>query len=184
MLEELTLSLPRSTATTATDEVDVPALVQEHAGTLFRVAHSLLRNRAEAEDAVQDTFLRVLQHQAGLPAIREMRPWLIRITWNLALDRKRGKRPDQADEGFLQTLVSPQVPADQALADAQGARRVLGAMDRLPKLERQALFLSALQELSTADVAKVMNKSESAVRALMHRARTRLRDRLKEGDRA
>lgn len=183
MFEELTLPFPRSTQARLADEVDVPALVEAHAATLFRVAHSVLRNRAEAEDVVQDTFLRVLQRSHGLPPVREFRPWLIRITWNLALDRRRCRRPDQADEALLQTLVAPQVAADQALLEAQQMHRALAGIDRLPKLERQALLLSALDELSTADIAKVMDKSESAVRALIHRARTRLRERLERGER-
>ncbi len=183
MLEELSLPLPQFTEATAT-QVDLPALVQTHATTLFRVAHSLLRNRAEAEDAVQDTFLRVLQHQRDLPAIRDLRPWLIRITWNLAMDRCRARRrtqPEQADDLFLQTLTAPNTPADQALQEAQQTERVLHAIDRLPPLERQALLLAALDELSTPEIAQIMNKSESAIRALLHRARTHLRERL--GDR-
>ncbi|HLI76571.1 MAG TPA: RNA polymerase sigma factor [Acidobacteriaceae bacterium] len=178
VLEELILPLPRSTPASAAAEVDLPALVDTYATTLFRVAHSLLRNRAEAEDAVQDTFLRVLQHQRNLPAVRELRPWLIRITWNLALDRRRRKIPDQADDLFLHSLVAPNAPADQVLEDAQGSRLVLAAMDRLPKAERQALLLSALDELPISEIAQIMQKSESAVRALLFRARTRLRERL------
>ena len=183
MLEELILPLPRSVPTAAA-EVDLLALVQTHAGTLFRVAHSLLRNRAEAEDTVQDTFVRVLQHRGTLPSIRELRPWLIRITWNLALDRRRRARPDQADALFLETLISPQIAPDQAFATAEQTRAVLHAIDRLPKAERQVLLLSALRELDTAVIAQTMNKSESAVRALLHRARTRLRERLQGPGRA
>jgi RNA polymerase sigma-70 factor, ECF subfamily len=184
VLEELALPLPQTSASPATvAEVDLPALVQAHANTLFRVAHSLLRNRAEAEDAVQDTFVRVLQHTRALAEVQDMRPWLIRITWNLALDRRRRVRrvpTDQADELFLQSLVTRETPADQALGGAEQARLVLAAIDRLPAAERQALLLSAVEELSTAEVAVVMGKSESAVRALVHRARTRLRERLGE----
>ena len=181
MFEELTLPLPRSTTSLAAAEVDLPALVHTHATTLFRVAHALLRNRAEAEDIVQDTFLRVLQHQRALPAIRDLRPWLIRITWNLALDRRRHTRrhpTDQAEVFFLQSLTSTQTPTDQALCAARQAARVLQAIDRLPGPERQALLLSAVEELETAEIADVMQKSESAVRALVYRARTRLRERL------
>lgn len=180
MLEELSLPLTQVSATTAS-EVDLPALVDVYASTLFRVAHSLLRNRAEAEDAVQDTFVRVLERRGTLPSIRDLRPWLIRITWNLAIDRRRRVRPDQADDLFLQSLASPELSADRALHDAQQSRLVLQCLDRLPKAERQALLLSALEELSTAEIATIMNKSESAVRALIFRARTRLRERLGKG---
>ncbi len=179
MLEELSLPLPQFTEATAT-QVDLPALVQTYAATLFRVAHALLRNRPEAEDTVQDTFLRVLQHQHDLPAIRDLRPWLIRITWNLALDRRRRSQPQQADDLFLQTLTGRSTPADQAFHEAQQTRRVLHAIDRLPQPERQALLLSALEELSTPEIAQIMKKSESAIRALLHRARTHLRERLQD----
>lgn len=184
MLEEFALPLPQTSASPATvAEIDVPALVQAHATTLFRVAHSLLRNRAEAEDTVQDTFVRVLQHRRALPDLQDVRPWLIRIAWNLALDRRRRVRrapTDQADELFLQALVTRETPADQVLHEAEQTRRVLQAIDRLLEAERQALLLTAVEELSTAEVAVVMGKTESAVRALVHRARTRLRERLAE----
>ena len=182
MIRELGWGWPqigvKEPAKAASAPFDLPALVETHATTLFRVANSILRNRTEAEDVVQDTLLRVLQHGNKLPAIRDLRPWLIRIAWNLALDRHRRVRPDQADELFLHALVSPTIPADQALQDAQSMRLTLEAIDRLPAPERQALLLSALQDLKTAEIAQIMNKSESAIRALLHRARTRLRERL------
>ena len=185
MIRELSWAWPqiatRQAAKAATAPLDLPALVETHATTLFRVANSLLRDPAEAEDVVQDTFLRVLQHQKSLPAIRDLRPWLIRIAWNLALDRRRRARPEQADDALLQTLIAPSTPADQALHEAQQMRLTLAAIDRLPAPERQALLLSALQELETAEIAAIMNKSESAIRALLHRARTRLRERLGKG---
>src|ERR1700737_556157 len=73
----------------ASAEVDLAALVAAYSGVLYRVAYSVLRSEAEAEDAVQDCFLRVVQHQSQLGAVRETRTWLIRIVWNLALDRRR-----------------------------------------------------------------------------------------------
>ena len=181
MIKELTLPLPRSTVTSAATGVDLSALVATYAATLFRVAHAVLRDRAEAEDTVQDTFLRVLQHERALPTIRDLRPWLIRITWNLALDRRRRRRPDQAEDRFFQALPALAIPADQALHAAEQTRAVLQAIDHLPKRERQALLLSALEELGTEEIAQIMNKSESAIRALLYRARTRLRSRLGKG---
>ena len=159
-------------------EVSVAALVETYAATLFRVAHAILRSRSEAEDVVQDTFLRVLQHRNMLPAIRDHRVWLVRIAWNLALDRRRRIRPEQIDEAFARSLIAVTVPADQAVQQAQHMTLVLRELDRLPRLERQALLLSAVDELRPADMAAVLGKSDSAVRALLFRARTRLRDRL------
>ncbi len=182
MIRELSWAWPQIGREQSTEPaavpLDLPALVHLHSATLFRVANSLLRDRTEAEDVVQDTFLRVLQHQKALPEIRDLRPWLVRIAWNLALDRRRRIRPDQADEAFLGTLTAQTTPADQTLGEAQQIHQTLAAIDRLPAPERQALLLSALQELETQEIARIMNKSDSAVRALLHRARTRLRERL------
>src|SRR5271156_2503542 len=67
----------------------VTALVEEYSTTLYRVAYSVTRNAAEAEDVVQETFLRVLRHRDKLAEVRDFRVWLVRITWNLVLDHKR-----------------------------------------------------------------------------------------------
>jgi RNA polymerase sigma-70 factor (ECF subfamily) len=142
-----------------------------------------VRSRTEAEDVVQDTFVRVLQHRRSLPAVRDLRVWLVRIAWNLALDRRRKVRPEQIDAAFAAALAAVTVPADQALGDARELALLLAAIERLPKAERQVLLLSAVDELSTAEVAKVVGKSESAVRASLYRARSRLRERVDKPER-
>ena len=162
-------------------EVDLGALVESYGGLLFRVAHSVLRSPSEAEDVVQDAFVRVLEHRRKLPAVREMRVWLVRIAWNLAIDRRRRIRPDQIDAAFADSLASANVPADQALGEARELALLMAAIECLPKLERQALLLSGVEELSTVEVAGILGKSESATRALLFRARTRLKERMKGG---
>ena len=173
----MALSITQTTGS----EVDLASLVDDYSPLLFRVAHSVLRSRPEAEDTVQDTFIRVLEHQRKLPAIRDLRVWLIRITWNLALDRRRRIRPEQMDDLFAESLVSRTLPADQALHEAQRHKAVFRELERLPQKERQVLLLSALEELATTEIAAILGKSESAVRALLFRARTRLRERLNQG---
>jgi RNA polymerase sigma-70 factor (ECF subfamily) len=158
--------------------VDLAAIVDTYSTLLFRIANSVLRSRTEAEDVVQDVFLRVLQHRHSLSTVRDMRVWLVRIAWNLALDRKRRKRPEQLDEAFAKSLASATMPADAALEEAQRFRSVLREIERLPKGERHVLLLSAIEELDTAEIAAVLGRSESAVRALLSRSRARLRDRI------
>lgn len=177
------MALPRATAAggSAHAETDLAPLVQAHAATLFGVAYSIVRNPAEAEDVVQDTFVRVLEHRKRLPEVRDLRVWLIRIAWNLALDRRRRPAQETADDVLLARLVAHEQPADAALADTRRLRAVLAAMDGLPKLERQALLLAGVEEFSTAEIAAVLERSDSAVRALLFRARTRLKERLKKG---
>ena len=171
-------SLALSSMEFAPSEIDLTALVETYAPLLFRVVHSVLRSRAEAEDVVQDVFVRVIEHRRSLLAVRDMRVWLIRIAWNLALDRRRRIRPEQMDESFAESLVARTVPADEALNEAQRMSAVLREIERLPKGERHALLLSAVDELGTAEMAQVLGRSESAVRALLFRARARLRERL------
>ena len=178
-LEGYSLVLP--SAKEAAEEIDLPALVATYSALLFRVAHSVLRSRSDAEDVVQDAFVRVLEHRSKLPDVREMRVWLVRIAWNLALDRRRKIRPDQMDEVFAQSLVAASTPADQALNEAQQMSNVLREIEKLPDAERNVLLLSAIEELGTAEIALVLKKSESAIRALLFRARARLRERLAKG---
>ncbi len=163
------------------DAVDIGELVQTYSTVLFRVAHSILRNRTEAEDVVQEVFVRVLEHRARLPEVREMRVWLVRIAWNLALDRRRRLRPDQMDALFAASLVAPGKPADEVMAETRRLERVLLEIDRLPKVERQVLLLSSAEEFAVTEIAALIGRSESATRALLFRARQRLRERLQQG---
>ena len=178
-IEEHSLAL--SPMQSAGLEIDLPALAEAYSSLLFRVAHSILRSRAEAEDVVQDAFVRVMEHRRSLPAVRDMRVYLVRIAWNLAIDRRRRIRPEQMDAVFAESLVARDMPADDALQEAQQMKAVLRALEKLPKGERYVLLLAALEELSTAEIARVMRRSESAVRALLFRARGRLRERLDGG---
>jgi RNA polymerase sigma-70 factor, ECF subfamily len=175
-------SLALSAIEGARSEIDLAALVETYSSLLFRVAHSVLRSRGEAEDVVQDVFVRVLEHRRSLTAVRDMRVWLVRVAWNLAIDRRRRIRPEQFDEGFAEGLVARNLPADEALNEAQRLRAVVRELERLPKAERDVLLLSVVEELGTAEMAEVVGRSESAVRALLFRARTRLRERLEEGE--
>jgi RNA polymerase sigma-70 factor (ECF subfamily) len=175
-------SLALSSMEGSRSEIDLASLVETYSSLLFRVAHAILRSRAEAEDVVQDVFVRVLEHRRSLVTVRDMRVWLVRIAWNLAVDRRRRKRPEQMDDAFARSLVARSVPADKVLDEAQRMRAVLRELERLPKAERNVLLLSAIDELGTAEMAEVLGRSESGVRALLFRARARLRERLEEGE--
>jgi RNA polymerase sigma-70 factor (ECF subfamily) len=151
-LEEFSLRWFRNDSATGEldDVADVAPLVEAWSPLLFRIAHSVVRSRAEAEDVVQDTFVRVLEHRTRLPDVRDQRVWLVRIAWNLALDRRRRRRPDQMDDSLADTLSSLEISTDRILAGAQQMQTVLAALDRLPGPEREALVLSAFDELTTA----------------------------------
>lgn len=155
----------------------ITALVAEYSATLYRVAYSVMRNSAEAEDAVQEAFLRVLKHRDKLSEIRDLRVWLVRITWNVVLDRKRRSktRPENDDiADYARVLPSTDRRADDEIISSQEQSRILSLIDRLPAKERQALLLSAVEELTTAQIASVLKTTESSVRSRIFRARREL----------
>jgi RNA polymerase sigma-70 factor (ECF subfamily) len=155
----------------------ITALVAEYSTTLYRVAYSVTRNAAEAEDIVQETFLRVLKHQNKLAEIRDARVWLVRIAWNLALDRKRRSktRPETEDiADMVRTLAATERRADDEVISSQEHARVLALIDQLPAKEREALLLSALEELSTPEIASICSTTESSIRSRIFRARREL----------
>jgi RNA polymerase sigma-70 factor (ECF subfamily) len=151
----------------AEDEA-LAALVDQYAGTLYRVAFSVLRNQADAEDAVQEAFVRVLRHRDSLGEVRDHRVWLIRIVWNIVLDRKRRAktRPETDDVSELaRVLPSTGLSAEELAAAAQHHAYVLACV------ERQVLMLSAFEELTSVEIASVLGITESSVRSRLFRAR-------------
>lgn len=170
--------LASAVAMQAREEADVTGLVESYAALLYRVALSVVRSPAEAEDIVQETFLRAFEQRRKLAEVAEPKAWLVRVAWNLALDRTRRIRPGPLDETVAAMALSSELPADRTLAACAELGRVLAAMDKLPKDERAVLLLSAVEELSAAEIAAVIGRSESGVRALLFRARAHLEQRL------
>ncbi len=117
-------------------EPDFEALVADYSTLLYRVALSILRNSTESEDVVQDVFLRILERKHELSRIKEIRPWLVRIAWNLAIDRRRRIRPDQMDDIFAASLVSTSLPADRKFAEAARIHQTLTAIDNLELIRK------------------------------------------------
>jgi RNA polymerase sigma-70 factor (ECF subfamily) len=157
------------------------ALVDQYAATLYRVAFSVLRNPSDAEDAVQEAFLRVLRHRDSLDEVRDHRVWLIRIVWNIVLDRKRRAktRPETDDlEELGRVLPANGLSAEARAAAAQHHAHVLACVEQLPAKERQVLMLSAFEELSSVEIASVLGITESSVRSRLFRARNLMADLL------
>ncbi|HTY85490.1 MAG TPA: RNA polymerase sigma factor [Silvibacterium sp.] len=167
----------REPAKTLDSSENITALVMEYSATLYRVAYSVMRNSAEAEDAVQEAFLRVLKHRDKLDSILDHRVWLIRITWNVVLDKKRRAktRPENEDIGdYARVLPARDRRADDSLISSQEHNRILKLIERLPRKEREALLLSAVEELSTVQIAAVLGTTESSIRSRIFRARRQL----------
>ncbi len=168
-------------ARTQAEDIALAALIDQYSGTLYRVAFSVLRNPADSEDAVQEAFLRVLRHRHTLHEVRDHRVWLIRIVWNVVLDRKRRAktRPETDDVADLaRVLPSSGLSAEDIAAAAQHHAHVLTCVDRLPPKERQVLLLSAFEELSSVEIASVLGITESSARSRLFRARNLMAEML------
>lgn len=174
------MEIPGTSARAQSDgstEAAIAALVDEYAGTLYRVAYSVLRNAADAEDAVQEAYLRVLRHRDSLNEIRDARVWLVRIVWNVVLDRKRRAktRPETDDIADLARLLPASgLTAEERVSSAQHHAHVLRAVEQLPEKEQRVLILSAFEELSSVEIAQILGTTESTVRSRLFRARNLL----------
>jgi len=159
---------------THAEEEILAALVSQYAGTLYRVAFSVMRNQSDAEDAVQEAFLRVLRHRDTLGEVRDQRVWLIRIVWNIVLDRKRRAktRPETDDVAELaRVLPCEGLSAEDRASAAEHHAHVLSCVEQLPAKEREVLTLSAFEELNSVEIANVLGITESSVRSRLFRAR-------------
>jgi len=167
-----------SIASAAVDELE--ALVREHASLVYRVAYAALRNRAEAEDAAQETFLRVLRQRKRLADVREPRAWLARIAWRVALDRRRrgSEVPLEEAAAAVRELRAAGASAEQVAADAQMLALLERLIASLPRELREALTLSTVQEMSAAEAAQALGIPEASVRTRVFRARQLLREKL------
>jgi RNA polymerase sigma-70 factor (ECF subfamily) len=181
ILGEMVLSHAISTAAAPT----VESLVADHAGMVFRIAYSILRNHHDAEDAAQECFLRVVKHQGRLHKVRNLKTWLARVAWTTALDKRRSKPPAAVsldDEGFgepmLESLPDPAPRADDQLAGRQMQRLLQRLIAVLPDDLRQPLELSTVLELNSTEIAEVMEIPESSVRTRLFRARKLLKEKL------
>jgi RNA polymerase sigma-70 factor, ECF subfamily len=157
-------------------------LVRQHSRLVYRIAYAALGNHHDAEDATQETFLRVLRYSRKLAGVENHKTWLARIAWRVAVDRSRqrgGKRetPLEDPEKFAET-VSAGAPADQALHGSQLSTLLDRLIAALPEKLREPLLLSAVQEMSPREVAATLGINEAAVRSRVFRARQILKEKL------
>ncbi len=183
---EAILETSRARAETPLETVE--GLVAEHTPMLFRVAYSILRNHHDAEDAVQECFLRVLKYQKCLNEVRNMKTWLARIAWTVALDRRKPQtmvslnalavNDEGAGEQLLDQLRASGRAPDEQAAQEQLKKLLEQLVPALPEELRHPLELSTVQELNSSEIAEVLNIPESSVRTRLMRARKLLKEKL------
>jgi RNA polymerase sigma-70 factor (ECF subfamily) len=163
----------------AADDV-LERLVREYSRLLFKIAYSVVRNYGEAEDAVQETFLRVVRHRGELRDVQDERAWLARICWRIAVDRRRsdptGMHQDGAED--LQELRSGSAGAERTAISRQMLQIAQRLIANLPDELRDVLTLSAVDEMNSSAIASILGIPDSSVRTRLFRARQLLKDKL------
>jgi RNA polymerase sigma-70 factor (ECF subfamily) len=162
-------------------------MVARQARFMFQVAFGLLRNKQDAEDAVQEAFLKLYRGEAWLRMENE-KGFLARTVWRVALDylpRVAERTSDMAEMQLTATGEAGASP-EQNVVDQDERALLRRLIDRLPEELRQPLVLSSVEEMTSREVAEAMGIPEGTVRTRVMRARTELRRRflaMREGQR-
>lgn len=159
---------------------ELEAIVRQHARLVYQVAYLLLRNHHDAEDATQETFMRVWRYRKRLPEARDLKAWLARIAWRVALDRR--KKSAEISLADAAEAVFKLYAAGESAEKIAGAKQMAVLLDQLiatlPGKLRDPMLLSLDQELTQVEIGRVLNIPESSVRTRLFRARQMLRQKL------
>ena len=166
------------------DDSAFDALFERWAGPLMRYLERMVSDAGTAEELVQEAFLRVHGARQRYSADARFSTWLYRIATNLALNELRRPRRKARHESTFDSDGAPidlraDEPGVEAVDDARRAGAVLEAqLEALPERQRMALWLAAVEGLSYAEVAEALETTEKSVKALVHRARSTLAERM------
>jgi RNA polymerase sigma-70 factor (ECF subfamily) len=167
---------------TATNEGALEAAVREHARLVYRIAYSVSRNHHDAEDATQETFMRVLRYRRKLEGVDDPKTWIARIAWRVAGEHAKRRPAVSLNEKELDDAISrlraQGQSAEELAASNQMASTLQSLITVLPASLRDAMRLSTIEELAPAEVARVLETSEASVRSRLFRARQILREKL------
>jgi RNA polymerase sigma-70 factor (ECF subfamily) len=155
-------------------------LLRRYNQRLFRVARGIVATDAEAEDVLQDAWVRAYQHLAGFRGEARLATWLSRIAAHEALARvRRGRRFVALSSAAEDELPASAAGDPETLAMNGELRAALeAAISALPPRYRSVFLLRAIEGLSTAETAASLELSEETVKVRLHRARARLRQDL------
>ena len=159
------------------DRAAAQALMARHLPKMLTVARRMLGNQSEAEDAVQDAFLKLWTHAARWQPGRALfETWLYRVVLNKCYDRLRRKPLTKLDEAV--EVADPAPAADQLLQSSALAKEIEAALAELPERQRAAIVLCHYQECGNIEAAEILGISVEALESLLSRGRRTLRTRL------
>jgi RNA polymerase sigma-70 factor (ECF subfamily) len=159
---------------------DRAATFEPHRGRLYGIAYRMLGSRADAEDIVQETYLR--WHRAPTADIRSAEAWLVTATTRLCIDRLRVAQAERAayigpwlPEPIIGEAAAPAADASTELASSLSVA-FLAVLERLAPEERAAFLLHEVFDSDYDEIAQILGKSVTACRQIVSRARRRVRE--------
>jgi RNA polymerase sigma-70 factor, ECF subfamily len=172
----------------AGDRAEFARMVDTYYGVIYRLAFRMLNNSQDAEDILQETFIKAYRYIEGFDGRAKVSTWLYRIATNEALMFLRRRQPHlvsieepfENDEGEGEPLHIVDwccIPEDE-LMSTEGRAHLDEAVNKLPSTLRIVFILREIEGLSTKETADVLELSETAVKTRLSRARLRLREEL------
>jgi len=162
-------------------------IMQRHNQRLYRIARSVLRNSAEAEDAVQEAYVAAFSHLASYRGESPLVAWLARIVMNEALGRLR-RKPAVSDFAALEAVPEAEIiqfptsaaneDPERTMAQRQILQLVENATDALPEVYRVVFVTRVIEGMSVEETADLLRIKPETVKTRLHRARQLVRDQL------
>ena len=151
--------------------------MKRHEDAVFRAAYLVLRDAEDAADAAQEAFLRAYRGLRGFKAERPLRPWLMRIAVNQALNSLKAKRRRAALAERLTAEPTPAFPdIDETVIGRERARALWSALESLGERERTVLYLRYFVQMAEGELAEYLGCPPGTVKSRLHRALGKLRD--------
>jgi RNA polymerase sigma-70 factor (ECF subfamily) len=170
----------------ARDEAAVRAILKANNQRLFRIARGILRNDAEAEDVVQETYVRALTHLEGFRGASSLSTWLSRIAMNEAMGRLRGRRTSAEWSSQQQHRAEAEIipfptsivsdDPEKSMAQREIQLVVERAIDELPQAFRLVFVTRVIEEMTVEETATLLGLKPETVKTRLHRARAMLRE--------
>lgn len=155
-------------------------LVDTHRGAVRSHALRMLRVPEDADDAVQDTFLKAYRALYSFDPGRPVLPWLIRICTNCCIDLIRNRRPEvECIESHEHALFDARSAVDENFESSYHGEKVRDAVGRLPERYRQIILMRHFRHMDVCEIAHELNKPEGTIKSWLFRARALLRKDLK-----
>ena len=151
--------------------------MKRHEDTVFRAAYLVLRDADDAADAAQEAFIRAHRGLSGFKAGRRLRPWLVRIAVNQALNGLKAKRRRAAVTDRLTAGPAPAVPdIDETVIGRERSRALWSALESLGERERTVLYLRYFVQMPEGELAEYLGCPAGTVKSRVHRALGKLRE--------